>query len=255
MSGESEKKSEREKHMPKDGQVMVSILRDMGIHDFDPRVVNQMLEFSYRYVTNILEDSRMYSQHAKKKAIDIEDVKLAVQMQADQNFTAPPPREVLLDLARTKNAVQLPLIKPAVGLRLPPDRHCLTACNYKLKDKNKPNPAFQYSKAGGGPMKSSMSFGAISGRSKVILNKSSTAGTPASFSVVNPTTSAAKPVLNINNSAGLQTRIDMEASVPTNPVMTPGTPGSAPAVFKIQVAPQLGQAEKRKRDDEDYDVA
>ena len=134
-------------------QVMVSILRDMGIHDFDPRVVNQMLEFSYRYVTNILEDSRVYSQHARKKTVDIEDVKLAVQMQvgafllitsfvifvkmytnvkADQNFTAPPPREVLLDLARTKNAVQLPLIKPALGIRLPPDRHCLTACNYKV---------------------------------------------------------------------------------------------------------------------------
>ena len=62
-------------------QVMVSILRDMGIHDFDPRVVNQMLEFSYRYVTNILEDSRVYSQHARKKTVDIEDVKLAVQMQ------------------------------------------------------------------------------------------------------------------------------------------------------------------------------
>lgn len=254
MSGESDKKSERQ--MPKDGQVMVSILRDMGINDFDPRVVNQMLEFSYRYVTNILEDARMYSHHAKKKAIDIEDVKLAVQMQTDQNFTAPPPREVLLDLARTKNAVQLPLIKPATGLRLPPDRHCLTACNYKLKDKNKPNSSFQYGKAGGGPMKSSpAAFGAISGRNKVILNKASSAGTPTSFSVVNPSSSggasASKPVISINNSAGIPTRIDMEANVATNP----GTPGSSPAVFKIQVAPQMGSGEKRKREDEDYDVA
>jgi len=248
--------------MPKDGQVMVSILRDMGIHDFDPRVVNQMLEFSYRYVTNILEDSRIYSQHARKKAIDIEDVKLAVQMQADQNFTAPPPREVLLDLARTKNAVQLPIIKPAVGIRLPPDRHCLTACNYKLKDKNKPTPSFQYGKSGGGPMKSSMTFGAMSGRNsnKVILNKvGSASSTPTSFSVVNQTNStAAKPIISINSSGSVPTRIDMDSSVssiPGNPVLTPGTPGTSPAVFKIQVAPHLGPAEKRKREDEDYDVA
>ena len=29
-------------------QVMVAILKDMGINDFEPRVINQMLEFSYR---------------------------------------------------------------------------------------------------------------------------------------------------------------------------------------------------------------
>jgi len=252
MSAEGEKKADREKQMPKDGQVMVSILRDMGIHDFDPRVVNQMLEFSYRYVTNILEDSRVYSQHARKKTVDIEDVKLAVQMQADQNFTAPPPREVLLDLARTKNAVQLPLIKPALGIRLPPDRHCLTACNYKLKDKNKPTPSFQYGKSGGGPMKNSMAFGTMSGRnsSKVILNKVVTSSTPASFSVVNQATAnntTPKPIISINSSGGIDT------SMGGNPVLTPGTPGASPAVFKIQVAPHMG--EKRKRDDEDYDVA
>jgi len=235
------------KHFPKMGRSWF-ILRDMGINDFDPRVVNQMLEFSYRYVTNILDDSRMYSQHAKKKAIDIEDVKLAVQMQTDQNFTSPPPREVLLDLARYKNAIQLPLIKPAVGLRLPPDRHCLTACNYKLKDKSKPTTSFQYGKAGGAPP-----FGGISGRNKVILNKANPSSTPASFSVVNSGSGAAKPIISINNS-GIPTRIDMEASIPTNPVLTPGTPGSSPAVFKIQVAPQVF-GEKRKREDEDYDVA
>ena len=45
---EGEKKVEKEKCIPKDGQVMISILKDMGINDFEPRVVNQMLEFSYR---------------------------------------------------------------------------------------------------------------------------------------------------------------------------------------------------------------
>ena len=72
-----------------------------------------------------------------------------------QGFTSPPPREALLELARAKNATQLPLIQvqciamdccnpylakdsqfflqPKAGIRLPPDRHCLTATNYKLK--------------------------------------------------------------------------------------------------------------------------
>ena len=48
MSGAEEKKVEKEKSIPKDAQVMISILKDMGINEFEPRVVNQMLEFSYR---------------------------------------------------------------------------------------------------------------------------------------------------------------------------------------------------------------
>ena len=48
-----------EKTFPKDARVMMSILKDMGISDFEPRVVNQLLEFSYRYVSTILEDSKV----------------------------------------------------------------------------------------------------------------------------------------------------------------------------------------------------
>lgn len=41
--------------------------------------------------------------------------------------------KVLLELARGRNIAPLPLIKPHCGLRLPPDRYCLIAANYKLK--------------------------------------------------------------------------------------------------------------------------
>ena len=70
MAAEGEKVEKVEKALPKDAQViafqlnttpnyvlcltesvqvMVAILKDMGINDFEPRVINQMLEFSYRY--------------------------------------------------------------------------------------------------------------------------------------------------------------------------------------------------------------
>ena len=42
-----------------------------------------------------------------------------------------------------KNATQLPIPQNKLGLRLPPDRHCLTNTNYKLKGKNKPS-GFDY---------------------------------------------------------------------------------------------------------------
>lgn len=53
----------------------------------------------------------------------------------DKAFTSPPPRDVLLDLTRIRNSSPLPLIKPNSGLRLPPDRYCLSSCNYRLKNK------------------------------------------------------------------------------------------------------------------------
>ena len=97
----------------------------------------------FRYVTNILEDSKVYSQHAGKKNIDLDDVKLSVSLSTEQTFTSPPPREALLELAKIKNSVQLPIPQNKLGLRLPPDRHCLTNTNYKLKAPNKPS-GFDY---------------------------------------------------------------------------------------------------------------
>ena len=33
---------------PRDAAVMEAILREMGVDDFEPNVIHQMLEFSYR---------------------------------------------------------------------------------------------------------------------------------------------------------------------------------------------------------------
>lgn len=58
-------------------------------------------------------------------------------------WDVPRPRAVtvslqfLLDIARQKNQTPLPLIKPYSGPRLPPDRYCLTAPNYRLKSLQK----------------------------------------------------------------------------------------------------------------------
>ncbi|XP_029648297.1 transcription initiation factor TFIID subunit 9B [Octopus sinensis] len=125
------------KSTPRDAQVMAAILKDMGVQDYEPRCINQMLEFAYRYVTDVLDDSKVYSSHASKKNIDGDDVRLAIQCRMDHTFTTPPPRDLLMEIVRTKNSQPLPLIKPYSGPRLPPDRYCLTAPNYKLKSTKK----------------------------------------------------------------------------------------------------------------------
>ncbi|XP_003390025.1 PREDICTED: transcription initiation factor TFIID subunit 9B-like [Amphimedon queenslandica] len=121
----------------RDGAVMEGILKEMGVTEYEPNVVHQMMELSYRYIVNVLEDAKLYSEYANKTEIDESDVRLAIQNRLDHSFTAPPPREFLIEVARQKNATPLPLIPEKFGPRLPPERYCLTAQNYKLKHKKK----------------------------------------------------------------------------------------------------------------------
>lgn len=119
--------------MSKDVQVVDAILKEMSIADYEPRVVHQLMEFSNRYVTSILQEAQVFSSYAKKESIDLDDVRLAVNMQTDKTLTSPPPKELLLEVAREKNNQPLPPIKSHNGLRIPFDKYTLIGTNYKLK--------------------------------------------------------------------------------------------------------------------------
>ncbi|XP_021939135.1 transcription initiation factor TFIID subunit 9 [Zootermopsis nevadensis] len=250
------------KHIPKDAQVIMSIMKDMGIHEYEPRAVNQLLEFTYRYITCILDDARVFANHAKKKVIDLEDVKLAVQMTIDRAFTTPPPRDILLEVARTKNNSPLPLIKPHCGLRLPPDRYCLSSCNYRLRSNKKPQTkqVHHHTMAGGNAgymnagVTSHLTHGSVNATGVKIQNKQ-----PQSLSIVKrPGTLATvartqaitipKPVIKFSS-----------ATPTSKPITKPKfqmamSTGNAPnAAIKVE-ANDFPSGMKRKRDEEDYDL-
>ena len=42
----------------------------------------------------VLEDAKVYPDHASKKELDESDVRLAIQTRMDYSFTSPPPRDV-----------------------------------------------------------------------------------------------------------------------------------------------------------------
>lgn len=225
-----------DKAMPQGAKVMMAILKDMNIMEYEPRVVEQLLEFSYRYISTILEDSKVLSHHARKKAVDIDDVKLAVQMYTEHNLTNPPTRDILLEVASRKNATPLPIPKASGGMRLPPDRHCLTACNYKLKPHKKRGGG----KAGGSQAGTSKGGGGSSFSSstgftmKTLSGGKTTPTTPAANIRINPVTSG-------NNTPRIQIQTQATAtgsggqpmfSMTVNPVAlggagTPSAAGSA----------------------------
>lgn len=41
------------KHIPKDAQVIMSIMKELNVTDYEPRVINQLLEFTYRMYFNM----------------------------------------------------------------------------------------------------------------------------------------------------------------------------------------------------------
>ncbi|KAM3869549.1 transcription initiation factor TFIID subunit 9 [Diretmus argenteus] len=239
------------KSVPKDAQVMMQILKDMGITEYEPRVINQMLEFTYRYVTTIIEDAKIYATHAKKSSVDADDIKLAIQCRMDQSFTSPPPRDFLLEVARQKNQTPLPLIKPYTGPRLPPDRYCLTAPNYRLKSIQK-----KVSSSGRITVPR-LSVGAVSSRPST-----PTLGTPSVQSVTKVGTpvslSGQRFTVQIPPSQTATSKITTP-STPTvqNVLINPSLIGSKNILITTNMVSQNSASDALKRkheDDDDYDA-
>ncbi|XP_072989189.1 transcription initiation factor TFIID subunit 9 [Typha latifolia] len=120
---------------PRDARVVKELLRSMGIGEgeYEPRVVHQFLELGYRYVVDVLSDAQIYAEHAGKPNVDSDDVRLAIQSKVNFSFSQPPPREVLLELARSRNKIPLPKsITPPGAIPLPPEQDTLISPNYQL---------------------------------------------------------------------------------------------------------------------------
>ncbi|XP_034115684.1 transcription initiation factor TFIID subunit 9 [Drosophila sulfurigaster albostrigata] len=241
MSGEKAEKakvSAQIKHVPKDAQVIMSILKELNIQEYEPRVVNQMLEFTFRYVTCILDDAKVYANHARKKTIDLDDVRLATEMTLDKSFTGPPPRHVLAKMAELRNAMPLPPIKPHCGLRLPPDRYCLTGVNYKLRATNQPKK---------------MTKSALEGRSvkTVVKPVSSANGAKRGHSMVSKqqVVTIPKPVIKFTTTTKTVSAMDVK-NEPNSTDMKMEVDSDAAAVGSIGGS---NVAVKRERDEEEFE--
>merc|ERR1711879_929707 len=92
--------------IPDEARVMKQILEELGITDYDPQVVTQMLDFSYGYLTEVLSDSQAFAKHRDCGAIDIEDVKLATknkQERSKRGSSLLPSRSTVSKVASKRN--------------------------------------------------------------------------------------------------------------------------------------------------------
>ncbi|KAI9470413.1 transcription initiation factor TAFII31 [Zychaea mexicana] len=128
----AESKYQKQQAQPRDARIVSLILQSLGVEQYDPKVVPQLLEFAHRYTSDVLQDALIYAEHASKNDLDLDDIQLAIQGRVNHSFTNPPPKELLLELAEEKNKTPLPLIPEKYGIRLPAEKHCLTGLNFSI---------------------------------------------------------------------------------------------------------------------------
>ncbi|GAU96697.1 hypothetical protein RvY_08105 [Ramazzottius varieornatus] len=122
--------------IPKAAQDVRRLVEKISGKSVEQGVTERLVDFAYEYVAELLSDARQISQYLGKKEIDAEDVRLAKEM-ADKevNYGPRPSKQVLLNIAQKVNEIPLPAVKSTIfGLRLPPDRFCMTTANYQTID-------------------------------------------------------------------------------------------------------------------------
>lgn len=126
--------------LPSDGVVIKQVLDSMGIKEYEPRVVHQLLDFMYRNVAEVLHVAEAFSDRAGsvKREIGMEDVMLAIQAKATTSFVTPPSQDALQLMADRRNKIALPAIATKYGFRLPPPEDCLIAPNFQFHPHNAP---------------------------------------------------------------------------------------------------------------------
>lgn len=124
---------------PRDAKVVSILMRSFGVEECEPMVLVQVLEYAYKYATDILKDAKLYSEHCKRTRITVSDIKLALQTKIGRHFVPPPPRDYINELAVSVNSK--PLIAPDSDflLSIPPAKIALFNLDYEILKKDSEN--------------------------------------------------------------------------------------------------------------------
>ncbi|KAI9682853.1 MAG: Transcription initiation factor TFIID subunit 9 [Trizodia sp. TS-e1964] len=126
---------------PRDARLIHLILAGYGITAYQERVPLQLLDFAYRYTSTILQDAMHLSAentgrgaNSGEANVTISSLRLAISGRLNFQFKSALPKEWWMDQAAERNRVALPPIGRDWGVRLPPERFCLTGVNWALKE-------------------------------------------------------------------------------------------------------------------------
>lgn len=170
---------------PRDVRLLRLIFATQGVTAYEDQVPLQLMDFAYRYTSEVLQDAMVYNDYAhptqsnagnmgggpiggsvlaggsnagpggastgaggannsggdggdgsgsNNQMLTNEDIRLAIAARTSYQFKPIPPKKMLMELAAERNEKPLPAVMPMWGLRLPPEKYCLTAKDWSEED-------------------------------------------------------------------------------------------------------------------------
>ena len=155
---------------PRDVRLVHMLLASLGVTAYQDRVPLQLLDFAYRYTSSVLQDAvhlgiegyagavdgsgtGKNSASAEVGSVTLNGLRLSIASRLHYQFQTGLPKEFLQDVASERNRIALPGVSrgfdtPAsngaanaanqsvmvAGMRLPPERFCLTGTGWNMKD-------------------------------------------------------------------------------------------------------------------------
>ncbi|KAG0663023.1 Transcription initiation factor TFIID subunit 9 [Monosporozyma unispora] len=71
--------------------------------------------------------------------LSVEDIRLAIASRTQYQFKPTAPKELMLKLASDRNKKSLPQVMGSWGVRLPPEKYCITAKEWSINTNNNNN--------------------------------------------------------------------------------------------------------------------
>lgn len=134
---------------PRDTRLIHAVLANLGVASYQERVPLQLMDFAYRYTAGALSDAQSLSSTAGGEGggrgaasaataeggnISVGAIRLAIHSRMQYQFKQPLAKEFMLEMAQEKNRIQLPKVERVWGVRLPPEKYCLTGVGWGLRE-------------------------------------------------------------------------------------------------------------------------
>ena len=136
---------------PRDARLIHMILANLGVTAYQERVPLQLMDFAYRYTSSTLQDAlHLTSEHYASappgggrgaggvandaSSVTLSSLRLSVASRTHYQYNPTLPKDFYQDLAQERNRVALPPIGKDWGIRLPPEKYCLTGVGWGLRD-------------------------------------------------------------------------------------------------------------------------
>lgn len=159
---------------PRDVRLVHMLLASLGVTAYQDRVPLQLLDFAYRYTSNVLTDAVHLATEGyagavgdtgatgkgaastETSGVSLPALRLSIASRLHYQFQTGLPKEFLMEVASERNRIALPGVNrgfdPAAagpngappgaanqsvlvgGMRLPPERFCLTGTGWNMKD-------------------------------------------------------------------------------------------------------------------------